>query len=467
MNPKHKHPIIPIEKDKDPFENCKLDRKKYAISLNEIIDFYSNGFVMAVNNKWGTGKTTFIKMWKQLLMNEGFKTIYFNAWENDFQDDVIIALLAEIGNIKGTKSEVEYKSVLKKAKPLIGKAGLGLIKGLLKKIGADEMLQAIIDGTAEVTIDGIEKEIDNYTNRKKGIEGFREELEKLALSIGNDKPLIFIIDELDRCRPNYAVEVLEKIKHLYSVPGIVFILAIDKEQLSHAIKGVYGSDKIDAKNYLRRFIDIEYTIPDPSLKTFIDYLFSYYNFEEFFNPERNRGGNFKNEQQNFKDVYLSLFTNQISTLRVHEKKFAHIRLLLKTFKNNQYSLPEVFVLLIFLKEYHQKLYRSISNKDLEIQDLLNELNLIFINKSNKNEIKKITFAIGRLIFCYYNYLGHLDRNKIYEIESDSSEKKLILNFELNQANFESSFESLSNHFDLDNVSLKPFLSKVELLDNLK
>jgi predicted KAP-like P-loop ATPase len=221
---------------------------------------------MAVNNKWGTGKTTFIKMWKQLLMNEGFKTIYFNAWENDFQDDVIIALLAEIGNIKGTKSEVEYKSVLKKAKPLIGKAGLGLIKGLLKKIGADEMLQAIIDGTAEVTIDGIEKEIDNYTNRKKGIEGFREELEKLALSIGNDKPLIFIIDELDRCRPNYAVEVLEKIKHLYSVPGIVFILAIDKEQLSHAIKGVYGSDKIDANNYLRRFIDIEYTIPDPSLK---------------------------------------------------------------------------------------------------------------------------------------------------------------------------------------------------------
>jgi hypothetical protein len=141
--------------------------------------------------------------------------------------------------------------------------------------------------------------------------------------------------------------------------------------------------------------------------------------------------------------------------------------LLKTFKNNQYSLPEVFVLLIFLKEYHQKLYRSISNKDLEIQDLLNELNLIFINKSNKNEIKKITFAIGRLIFCYYNYLEHLDHNKIYEVESDSSEKKLILNFELNQANFESSFKSLSNHLDLDNVSLKPFLSKVELLDNLK
>jgi hypothetical protein len=141
--------------------------------------------------------------------------------------------------------------------------------------------------------------------------------------------------------------------------------------------------------------------------------------------------------------------------------------LLKTFKNNQYSLPEVFVLLIFLKEYHQKLYRSISNKDLEIQDLLNELNLIFINKSNKNEIRKITFAIGRLIFCYCNYLEHLDHNKIYEVESDSSEKKLILNFKLNQANFESSFESLSNHFDLDNVSLKPFLSKVELLDNLK
>lgn len=467
MNPKHKHPEVPKENNTDPFINCKLDRKEYAVNLTDVIKFYSDGFVMAINNKWGTGKTTFIKMWQQYLINDGFKTIYFNAWENDYQSDVFIALLAELDSLKESDSKELFESVLVKAKPLMRKVGIGLMKGLSKKIGADVLIQELIEGASETAFSNIEKEIENYSNRRKSIEGFRKELEKLAFSIDNHKPLVFIIDELDRCRPNYAVEVLEQIKHLFLVPGIVFILAIDKEQLSHAVKGVYGNDNIDANEYLRRFIDIEYTIPDPSLEKFIDYLFDYYSFDEFYNTDRIKNQNFKFEEQNLKDIYLSLFSNKISTLRVHEKKFAHMRVLLKTYNSNQYSLPEVVVALLFLKEYNNKIYNSILNKEFKVQELLDELNSLFKNRIGESEKRKIAFAIGRLSYCYCNYLKELKPDEIYRTDSISSKRELILDFKLDQKAFKSSFDYLSNNFDLDNMSLEPLLNKVELLDSLK
>ena len=55
------------------------------------------------------------------------------------------------------------------------------------------------------------------------------------------KKLVFLIDELDRCRPTYAVETIEKIKHLFSVPGIIWVLVMNKEQIESSIQKVYGT----------------------------------------------------------------------------------------------------------------------------------------------------------------------------------------------------------------------------------
>ena len=82
MKIKHEN-IFPDEKN--PFKHCKLDRQKYSDILISIIDSYPNGFVLALNNKWSTGKTTFVKMLQQKLINEDYTTLYFNAWENDFE----------------------------------------------------------------------------------------------------------------------------------------------------------------------------------------------------------------------------------------------------------------------------------------------------------------------------------------------------------------------------------------------
>ena len=85
---------------------------------------------------------------------------------------------------------------------------------------------------------------------------------------GRQEGLIVAIDELDRCRPSYAVELLEVAKHLFSVDRIVFVLAVNLDQLAHSVRALYGSD-FDAKGYLRRFVDVDFYLPDPDRDAFI------------------------------------------------------------------------------------------------------------------------------------------------------------------------------------------------------
>ncbi len=83
----------------NPFENCKLKRKAYAKLLTSIIDNAEGGFTMALNNSWGTGKTTFVKMWQKYLENSEHQTVYVNAWEMDFISDPLYSILGEISSL--------------------------------------------------------------------------------------------------------------------------------------------------------------------------------------------------------------------------------------------------------------------------------------------------------------------------------------------------------------------------------
>jgi hypothetical protein len=90
----------------------------------------------------------------------------------------------------------------------------------------------------------------------------------------NGNPLVVIVDELDRCRPLFAIGLLEKIKHLFEIPGIIFVLGVDRTQLGHSIKSVYGQE-MDVDGYLRRFIDLEFLLPTNNSKC--KFLSSYFN----------------------------------------------------------------------------------------------------------------------------------------------------------------------------------------------
>lgn len=390
--------------DGDPFHYCKLGRKKYALVLTEILKNNDDELVLAINNKWGTGKTTFIKMWKDHLENESeeFKTIYFNAWENDFEDNPFVALLGEMKTLTTSDRKEFFDSLVSKA----GRITKGIIPILLKSIAKRyidiEEVTDILEKGAEGAVEAFTEDVDEYSSKKNDIEAFRGLLQEYIVKQFPNQKLIFFIDELDRCRPNYAVSILEQIKHFFSVQNIQFVLSIDKKQLKFAIQGVYGSADMDAEEYLRRFIDIEYSLPSPDTEKYYEYLYEINNLDQFFESNtRRQDRNLYEEKEDFLNTCEALFYNNKIELRKQEKMFALVKLSLSLYNPKCKINSEIYLFLIFLKIQNNELYNNIKNNKLSVEELHNKFyELVRVN--NSEDTKFTLFHLEASLLKHYN-----------------------------------------------------------------
>ena len=112
------------------------------------------------------------------------------------------------------------------------------------------------------------KELQNYIATCELLENFIKNLKNYADGLKKEGPLIIVIDELDRCRPLYAIELLEAAKHLFSVDNVIFVLAVNRRELGHSIKAIYGNE-FNSQEYLRRFIDVNIPLPAVDRENYI------------------------------------------------------------------------------------------------------------------------------------------------------------------------------------------------------
>jgi hypothetical protein len=461
-----------LAKPGNAFENCQLDRKKYAQVLTGLIENYSNGFVLAINNKWGTGKTTFVKMWEQDLKDREYHTIYFNAWENDFDNSPLTALMGELKSLKSKDNEKYFKSAMQKASILTKHIAPTIVKAIAERYINIETINEVITDASKGLADIFENEVKEYSEKKKGIKEFKESLAEFIKKTNDEKPLVFIIDELDRCRPDYAVAILEQIKHFFSVQNIVFILSIDKIQLKNAICGVYGNSNIDSDEYLRRFIDIEYSLPEPEANLFYNYLYQYFYFDDFFESKTRKG---IPELSSDKDIFLNacklLFSNSSISLRQQEKIFSHSRLALRSFTDNNYVMPSLFLFLVYIKTTNEFFYKNINNKALSISELQNEFLEIVAKRINEDTEREILWLEAYLVNSYSKYINSYSRNNIYKYDSPSSQNVLLIQSVIDKSpkgeNFLSALESMNRYNNYGNVSIEHLLKRINLTEVFK
>jgi len=267
----------------DPKEDL-LDRKKYAEFLTGYLANQESSFVLNLNASWGAGKTYFLKNWCKSLEGK-YPTVYVNAWKDDFSDDPLLAILASI-NEQLAQYYSKNKKTLKQFKDKLNIGGRFLrgllpiiVKGVANKALGDKAGEDLSDlitdkSISEMTSESMKMMLANHESTSKSVIEFRDALESIVEEITNNGlkvPLFIFIDELDRCRPTYAIELLEMVKHLFDAKGIIFIIATDSEQLQHSIKAVYGND-FNGSEYLRRFFDQEYTLPTPDYSSYCQYL---------------------------------------------------------------------------------------------------------------------------------------------------------------------------------------------------
>jgi len=381
----------------NPFLNDKLNRERNAVVLTQLFGDIAGPAVISINASWGSGKTTFIKMFKQYLLNRGFPAIYFNAWETDYQDNPLIAFIGEISSgideLKKQEFEIDrarksFKKLKKTGKDILKKS----IHTAVKTAGykALDIDKASDDVLSDFTSGVLEDQIKNYSATKDLVKKFREQLIELASELQHNdnnhdlkyKPLIFFIDELDRCRPDHAVQVLEKIKHLMDVDGVIIVLSIDMEQLGHSVKTIFGQN-MKERSYLRKFIDFEYNLP---ADTNINELYcSYLSAETAIAqlPGTNVDHEtFMTELQLSAMLMASTFSMSLSDLNV---LFNSVYLVLAACENIKIETAALSVILISLKMRHAKLFNQILNRERTVFYVINELNKI---KKEINPVKE-------------------------------------------------------------------------------
>lgn len=280
--------------EEDIWKGDLLGRKEEGKYLQRYIEnlykFDKNdetSFVLNINSEWGHGKTWFLKRLKDEL-SVNHPVVYFDAWKNDFTKDPLMSFvsvtcesLAEI--FSNDESARQHVKAFKDAAVKIIKPSIPIILAALMKHYTGINLHELYENkNQEKTIDNISDVISKITEiasseamngfikEKNAIEEFTKSLKVLVEKIETREssikmylPICIIIDELDRCRPTYAIELLESIKHLFSVKGLFFIIATDTAQLSHSIKAIYG-EGFNSNAYLKRFFYAEYNLADPN-----------------------------------------------------------------------------------------------------------------------------------------------------------------------------------------------------------
>lgn len=283
-------------------EKDLFQRRDFGIGLTNLIRVVDDPLVIALDAPWGSGKTTFVKMLAGHLRNEGHPVIYFDAFANDHISDAFVAIAGEVVALSKRlekQSSPAHKHFIKKA----AKAGRSLLRSGAK-IGVKAATLGILDAADVSALASVTSDIAAETSTKseeyimsllmrqsserESVEGFRKALSNLAKTLSSKpknseansdgRPLVFVIDELDRCKPPFALELLEKVKHIFSVKGVHFVLVTHLLQLESSVRFGYGAD-IDARTYLQKFYNLIVHLPGDEpyarrkvSKKYIEYL---------------------------------------------------------------------------------------------------------------------------------------------------------------------------------------------------
>ncbi len=349
-------PLKVVEREPDPEEPWSddvLQRREIADRLTSIVEGQKAPFVLSVDGGWGTGKTFLLKRWRQDLENHGWQAIYFNAWEDDFSDDPLLAIIGQL-------SEYFDDGALKKAAFAVADAALGI-------------LTKHLTGTAihleDLTTEGL---LDDYHAQQETKKKLKEELISLAASVHEEteQPLVFIIDELDRCRPTFAIELLERVKHIFDVPNLVFVFGINRSELTKALESVYG--EIEAGVYLRRFFDMEFILPEAGGEEFCAALFESYELGPFF-EQMTAHARSRVHTEDFRAIARQapvVFRSMGLSLRDIEYCVRALALVGKSVEPRNYMHPFLLVALVALRIDSPETFRSLVQRQCRAKDVV-------------------------------------------------------------------------------------------------
>lgn len=267
-----------------------LDRAKIMSDIEQILVLLSEqkqGRVFALDGKWGYGKTYILEQLEKELevlqneetQNDRFYVFHYNCWQYDYYEEPAVAIVSAMLEKRGkdNKAEMTLQKEYTDLKTVLGKIAGEFTKN---KIGIN--LVELCNELEENKGDKRENpsDFDEMFAFKKTLDFTRNQIRELS----KNKTVLLVVDELDRCMPEYAIKVLERLHHMFEgLDNVIVLLAIDSTQLEHSVKEIYG-EQVDTERYLRKFISFRVKLDIGKVQNNFINKFDYY-FNKFDDPE--------------------------------------------------------------------------------------------------------------------------------------------------------------------------------------
>jgi len=242
--------------DGPAFAGDLFERKPHAERLTAWLERLREGNVLVIDAPWGEGKTWFGRNWATCLQQVGHKVVFIDAFEQDCGEDPFLLLAAEIadalddgrGSVRPLRAAAA--AVMDTMPPDRNRSEFGPGGVHERPTGG-----SAIDEAGK----WMEWKLENHAHEKVAFQQFRNAL--ATVTALERKSLVLFVDELDHCRPAFALRLIERLKHMFDVPKLVFVVLIDRAQLQQAIGWLYGLDPAAAATYLHKFINFCFTLP--------------------------------------------------------------------------------------------------------------------------------------------------------------------------------------------------------------
>lgn len=271
-----------------------LNRKDFIDKLIQLVEGFADkkqGCCFGIDGAWGSGKTFVLEKFEEQLKviqseetaEDKYYVFHYDCWKYDYYEEPAIAIIAAM------LDEIDRElSLFSKDVENAGKVAVETVRTTLKKIASElcknkigidlvEVASEILDKTDKEKV----KDFDSLYGFKKALEETRKGMQEIA----KDKTVVIVVDELDRCLPTYSIKVLERLHHIFNgLDNVIVIVSMDKSQLEHSIKAIYGD--IDVDVYLRKFISFKVSLDNGVASQYAEKYSEYFSMFDMLDEER-------------------------------------------------------------------------------------------------------------------------------------------------------------------------------------
>lgn len=264
---------------KDPWDGDLLGARQLGETFTKLVQSIDGSKVISIEAGFGRGKTFFRERWAEELRAVGEVVIEIDARQSDHSGDPVVtfigALVGALGEPDGARAKKFWKGTKKwggVAARSVGGVVMGkAVDGVIDAAGdaltgedAPELLDDLVDGAGEGLSKAAKKMIGAQLAAEKARLEMPAQLQGLLKALTEGKPnerVVILIDELDRCHPDYAIALLEAMKLVFDEKGYVFVLMVNSEHLeriaAHRFVGWHKDEKAEAREpYLDKFVDM-------------------------------------------------------------------------------------------------------------------------------------------------------------------------------------------------------------------